>query len=147
MALDPRTQLELAKARAEDLGRAAARARGSALPYGLALTTASPAEPSIVIRPDGPQDQQGLTRLAGLDSASVPRSPLLVAEVGGELRAAVSLADGAAIADPFHRTASLLVLLRMRAEQLRGQGAGAPRLFGRLRRVAGRATAAVLPRA
>jgi hypothetical protein len=147
MALDPRTHLELAKARAEDLGRAAARARGSSLPYGPAPTPASPAELSVVIRRDRPQDQRALTRLAGLDSASVPRSPLLLAEVGGELRAAVSLADGAAIADPFHRTASLLALLRMRAEQLRGDGAGAPRRLGRLRRVAGRATAAVLPRA
>lgn len=53
-------------------------------------------------------------RLAALDSATVPPPPLLVAEVDGELRAAVSLHDGRAIADPFTRTAHLLDVLRTR---------------------------------
>ena len=132
--------------RAQELQRAAARARGSILPYGLVRTAGSPAELSIVIRADQPDDQRALTRLAGLDSASVPASPLLVAEVGGEIRAALSLSDGAAIANPFHRTASLVDLLRMRAAQLSGEPARAGRLLARLRRVAGRTPAAALPR-
>jgi hypothetical protein len=36
----------------------------------------------------------------------------LVAEVGGEVRAALSLRDGAVVADPFHPTAALAELLR-----------------------------------
>jgi len=38
-----------------------------------------------------------------------------VAEVGGALRATISLTDGVVIADPFHRTTALVELLRARA--------------------------------
>ncbi len=146
MFLDPHTRIEFARARAEELQRAAARARGSSLTHGTSIGAPSPAETSIVIRPDRPEDRRALARLAGLDSTSVPPSPLLLAEVAGELRAALSLADGAAIADPFHRTASVLALLRMRAEQLRGEPLPRGRLRARLRRVRSRAPAAALPR-
>jgi hypothetical protein len=146
MFLDPHTRIEFAQARAEELQRAAARARGSSLAHRTSPNTPPPAELSIVIRADRPDDLAALARLAGLDSAPVPASPLLVAEVGGELRAALSLLDGAAIADPFHRTASVLGLLRMRAEQLRGGSPRRGRLRARLRRVAGRTPAAALPR-
>jgi hypothetical protein len=44
---------------------------------------------------------------------------MVVAEVDGEIRAAVSLSDGTAIADPFHRTADLVALAETRAHQLR----------------------------
>ncbi len=73
---------------------------------------------AIAIRRNRPEDQLALARLADLDSSSVPAAPMLVAEVDGRLRAALSLRDGSAIADPFHRTASLVALLRARAEQL-----------------------------
>jgi hypothetical protein len=46
--------------------------------------------------------------------------PVLLGEVGGELRAALSLADGAVVADPFHHTVALVELLRARAKQLSG---------------------------
>ena len=58
-------------------------------------------------------------RLARLDSSEVPPSPLLVAEADGQLRAAVSLRDGTALADPFHPTANIVELLIARAGQLR----------------------------
>jgi hypothetical protein len=79
-------------------------------------------------------DAAALRRLAELDSAVVPTPPLLVAEVDGELRAAVSLIDAGVIANPFHRTLALIELLRVRAAQLgRGQSdrsaAQAPRGF------------------
>jgi hypothetical protein len=64
------------------------------------------------IRYAGPDDERALMHLAALDSATVPASPILVAEVDGELRAAISLADSTAIADPFHRTAHLVQALR-----------------------------------
>ena len=52
-----------------------------------------------------------MTRLASLDSAPVPPGPLLLAERDGELRAALSLSDGRAVADPFHPTAAIVDLL------------------------------------
>jgi hypothetical protein len=73
----------------------------------------------ITIRPEYPDDELALDRLAALDSADeTPARPLLLAEVDGELRAAVSLLDGAAIADPFHHTASIVALLRRHAKSL-----------------------------
>jgi hypothetical protein len=71
--------------------------------------------PTITIRPAYADDAQALTRLAVLDSAEVPAEPLLLAEADGELRAALSLADGSVIADPFAHTAQLVALLRKHA--------------------------------
>jgi hypothetical protein len=66
----------------------------------------------ITLRGASPDDHTALCRLAALDSACVPAAPLVVAEVDGELRAAVSIADGTAIADPFYPTAHIDALLR-----------------------------------
>ena len=68
----------------------------------------------ITIRRAHPEEP-GVLRVAALDSARVPRSPLLVAEVDGEIRAALSLDDGASVADPFHSSLGLVDLLRARA--------------------------------
>lgn len=62
-----------------------------------------------------------LIRLAGLDSAEVPAGPVMLAEVAGEVRAAVSLSDRTVIADPFHPTAPLVQLLVKWAEQALGE--------------------------
>jgi hypothetical protein len=67
---------------------------------------------AITIRPAYPDDVAAITRLAALDSAAVPASPFLLAEVDGELRAALSLASGRAIADPFHQTLRIVEMLR-----------------------------------
>jgi hypothetical protein len=67
---------------------------------------------TIEIRPAHPDDERALTRLGQLDSARVPPAPLLLAFQGGELRAAISLATGAGIADPFAPSARLVELLR-----------------------------------
>jgi hypothetical protein len=56
-------------------------------------------------------DEPALARLAALDSAEIPPGPLLLAESNGELRAALSVIDGRAIADPFHPTAAIVDLL------------------------------------
>ena len=74
---------------------------------------------SVSIRRAGPHDAPALCRLAALDSALPLTGEVLLAEVDGEPRAALSLADGAAIADPFAPTTALVELLRMRREQLR----------------------------
>jgi hypothetical protein len=70
---------------------------------------------SITIRPAYADDHPALLRLAALDSAAVPPMPLLIAEVDGELRAALSVPGGASIADPFFPTLHLLELLRLHA--------------------------------
>jgi hypothetical protein len=73
-------------------------------------------EVPITIRPAYADDQVSLARLAALDSADgVPPTPLLIAEVDGELRAALSLRDRTAIADPFYPTADIVELLHAHA--------------------------------
>jgi hypothetical protein len=73
---------------------------------------------ALTIRMAVSSDAAELSRLAQLDSAPAPGPvPMLVAEVGGELRAALPLGDGPAIADPFHRTAELVAMLVERARQ------------------------------
>jgi len=64
-------------------------------------------------------EASALARLAELDSTALPRSPLLVAEVAGELVAAISLTDGVVVANPFLPTADVIELLRARERQLR----------------------------
>ena len=63
-------------------------------------------------------DVPALEYLAGLDSQTWKGGEALVAEVAGELWAAVSLDGAVAIADPFRRTLDLLDLLELRREQL-----------------------------
>jgi hypothetical protein len=79
-----------------------------------------PAETNVTIRVAVPADDQALARLAELDSRPAPFGYVLVAEVGGELRAALPVTGGQPVADPFHPTAALTSLLALRARQLRG---------------------------
>jgi len=72
----------------------------------------------VTLRYAGAADGQRLAQLAELDSSLAPRGATLVAEVDGRLRAALPLDGGHPIADPFHRGAELIELLRMRARQL-----------------------------
>jgi hypothetical protein len=62
-------------------------------------------------------DDRSVRRLAALDDRRPPHGPALLAYVGGELRAALGLLDGQAVADPFHRTADIIELLRLQARQ------------------------------
>jgi hypothetical protein len=75
---------------------------------------------SVTVRFATPADAGDLARLAALDAGRVPTGPALVAEVDGELLAALSLGDGRALADPFRPTAELVRLLELRETQLRG---------------------------
>ena len=92
----------------------------------------------LTIRRAGPRDAGALARLAALDSSNAPAGDVLVAEVGDELRAALSLASGEVIADPFRHTAELVSILRLRAEQLRGEVEGSRRRRRRFLRAAPR---------
>jgi len=72
----------------------------------------------ITIRFAGSDDTAALRRLAALDSAPALRGATLIAQVDGELCAALALGDGRVVADPFRLTAELADLLRVRAAQL-----------------------------
>ncbi len=73
---------------------------------------------AIVIRTASPADERVLARLAALDDQRRLDGPALIAEVDGAPRAALDLAAGRAVADPFHPTADLVDLLRLRAARL-----------------------------
>ncbi len=101
---------QLARERHNDLLREAARTR-------LADSGTTPVT-RVTLRYASAADQEPLRVLAELDSAPLPGGPLLVAEVDGRLRAALPLNGSGPIADPFHRGAELVELLRLRAAQL-----------------------------
>lgn len=61
----------------------------------------------IKLRLAGATDRAELERLAILDERPLPPAPHLIARCDGELTAALSLATGELIADPFRRTAEV----------------------------------------
>ena len=87
-----------------------------------------PISDPILIRLATDADAAAIERLAALDSSPVPTGELLLAEVGGRIRAAIRIEDRAVISDPFHRTAGLVALLAERADHLAGPRGGRARL-------------------
>ena len=75
---------------------------------------------NLTIRRATAADASAVRRLAALDSAFPPTGELLLAEMGDELWAALSVDTGAAVADPFRPSRDLVELLRFRAERVRG---------------------------
>jgi hypothetical protein len=73
---------------------------------------------SITIRASRTDDSERLERLADLAGRALPSAPLLVAESGHDLVAALSAATGDVVTDPFRVTTDLVELLRLRADQL-----------------------------
>jgi hypothetical protein len=105
----------------------------TAAPRPLRVAPSAP-DPAVTIRRALPGDAAAVRRLAELDSRRAPRGTILLAEVGPELLAAVSLDDGHTVADPFRPTADLVALLAARGGQLRRSDAGHPAPAGRRRR-------------
>jgi hypothetical protein len=91
---------------------------------------------TLTIRRADSSDTGALVRLAALDSASPPTGEALLAEVGGELWAAVEIDSGSAIADPFRPSGEIVDLLRLQVS-----------LNGRPQRSGRGALARLLPRA
>jgi hypothetical protein len=83
----------------------------------------------ISIRRLGPGDRDEVDRLVQLDSRPRPEGELLGVEIEGRLLAAISLATGDSIADPFSRTGELRALLELRAAQLRRRSSDGRRRF------------------
>jgi hypothetical protein len=71
---------------------------------------------ALTIRRATAADAFALRRLAVIDSAAPPTGDVLLAEMGDELWAAVSVDTGDAIADPFRPSGDLVDLLRFRAD-------------------------------
>jgi hypothetical protein len=107
--------LLMSEERIRDLRRAASSSRREA--------PSQPAVSRVTLRQASAADAKRLRYLAELDSAQPPEGSALIAEVDGRVRAALPLDGGAPIADPFHRSAELVELLRLRAAQL-GRAAG-----------------------
>jgi hypothetical protein len=90
------------------------------------------AVPSVTIRHALPEDTEALETLAELDSSRAPRGLVLVADVGGELWAAVSMDDHHIVADPMRPTAEVVWLLLERSRQLRKAARGRFQRFPRV---------------
>jgi hypothetical protein len=77
-------------------------------------------ESTIELRPARSDETGVVRRLADLDDAPELDGQVLLALVGGEGIAALSLADRRVVANPFVRTQHAVTLLRMRADHLLG---------------------------
>jgi hypothetical protein len=122
--MNPLLRGEMGRLRAEELRHRAAignRARA----------------PKASIRWAGPADEPAIATLAALDSRSRPPGEMLVAEVGGEILAAVTADGTQAIADPFRPTKELVSRLIARAAALSRDGSGRGRPIGRRRAALG----------
>jgi hypothetical protein len=84
---------------------------------------------TLTIRRATAADDLAVRRLAALDSAFPPTGDVLLAEMGDELWAALSVDTGTAVADPFRPSRDLVDLLRFRA----GRPNGSPRPAGGMR--------------
>lgn len=114
MMVHPQFRIELARERSRELANQINRPR---------VVTAAPKRQEIAgedvsLRLGRMSDDPILERLAAFEGREVHRGRHLVAEVDGEVVAALPLAGGEYIADPFRRTAHLLPLMRLRAAQL-----------------------------
>jgi hypothetical protein len=73
----------------------------------------------LTIRQSTSHDSDTLTGLAELDSSRPLHEPALIAQVGDEIWAAVSLRDQRVVADPFRPSGAVVPVLVERARQLR----------------------------
>jgi hypothetical protein len=75
----------------------------------------------VTLRLATADDEPQLARLAALYERPLPSDPLLLAEVDGELQAALTVTGAQELMDPYLPTAALVELLAVRAKHLRDQ--------------------------
>ena len=73
---------------------------------------------TLTLRRAGTTDEAAIARVAAVDSSVPPKGETLVVAVDGKIVAAMSLDEGAVVADPFEPTADLVEALRLRRTQL-----------------------------
>jgi hypothetical protein len=95
-------------------GRAGLRRRRS-------TATGSSARPAAVVRFARPDEAGTLRRLAQLDDAPELAGEVLVATIGADVVAAISLDGGRVVANPFVLTSDAVELLRRSATALAGR--------------------------
>jgi hypothetical protein len=115
MIMHPEITRQIVEARLEDVRRANARR--------LLLANRSRRREitdlaDVALRLCRVSDDGAISRLAALEERPEPHGRFVVAEVNGEVVAALPLAGGAPLRDPFARTAHLIRLLEVRADQL-----------------------------
>jgi len=115
--MHPDFRMEMIHAEQQRIGQALNRSRLLERP----ATRPQPAEESVALRLCSVHDDDALERLALLEGRAVPRGRFVLAEVEGEVVAALPLSGGDALTDPFRPTAHLLPLLRLRAGQIEAQ--------------------------
>src|SRR5437867_3654143 len=103
----------LAREHVRDLRAAMRAARGART--GRRTATPGALDGEVRIRLATPCDADAVRELAELDSRPAPAGDVLVAEVGGVVRAALPLDGGPAVADPFSPSRPLVALLALRA--------------------------------
>ena len=82
------------------------------------LMSTTPLTEPFLMRPASVADAARIRELARLDDKRLPAGPFLVADVSGEIVAAVSLSRGSVVADPFRPTGDAVAMLRLRAAQV-----------------------------
>ena len=83
-------------------------------------------QPTLILRLANEDDAAVVRRLAQLDDSRPLNGDVLLAVLGGEAVAALSLTDGRVVANPFVRTADTVTLLELRAAQLSNGALSAP---------------------
>jgi hypothetical protein len=75
-------------------------------------------ETPMLMRRATEADAARIRVIARLDDKRLPSGPFLVAELSGEVVAALSLTSGTVVADPFRPTADAVAMLRLRRAQV-----------------------------
>lgn len=115
--MHPDFRMEMIHAEQQRIGQALNRSRLLERP----ATRPQPAQESVALRLCSVHDDDALERLALLEGRPAPQGRFVLAEVDGQLVAALPLRGGEPLTDPFRSTAHLLPLLRLRAAQLDDQ--------------------------
>jgi hypothetical protein len=115
--MHPDFRMEMIHAEQQRIGQALNRSRLLERP----AVQPQPAEESVALRLCSVHDDDALERLAVLEGQPSPRGRFVLAEVDGEVVAALPLRGGRPLSDPFRATAHLVPLLRLRAAQLADQ--------------------------
>lgn len=77
-----------------------------------------PAADQVTIRLSTEDETWAIERLAALEARPLPVGSMLVAEVRGQIVAALPIRGGEPLANPFRPTTHVVSLLRLRREQL-----------------------------
>jgi hypothetical protein len=129
--MDSRLTVLAANERIAELHRSAARYRRAR--DAKQSATQELAGAAVTLRVGAADDERLMAGLSALCAGRAPVSPVLVAEVDGNVRAALSLADGAMVTHPVAATTALVELLHVRAAQLHRPHARRPLRRLRLR--------------